>query len=181
MSHHPLFGIDLWMELLEPCCYDMTLAISSGCADPTEKPFCVSPSSSSLPPERAAGDTWGITYCVVRRIKVVTKSLSDSTICLLWIVPYRHFRMCRCWMPDLCDSVLNAACFPSSCPGQCGGSWHSGCAFCTVWSHICFRLIFLGEMQTDVWMREKNKPTEFGILMNFKLHCVFHFPSVCVL
>lgn len=181
MSHHPLFGIDLWMELLRPCCYDVTLAISSGCADPTEKPFCVSPSSSSLPPEKAAGDTSGITYCVVRR-SAMDQSCHQKPFwqhhLSFFNCSYKYFGMCWCCMPDVGENVLNAVCFPSSCPGQWGGTWHSGCAFCTVWSRICFRLLFLGEMQADVWMRKEKK---FGILMNFKLDCIFHFPSVSVL
>ena len=167
MSHHPLFGIDLWMELLQPCCYGVTLAISSGWADPTEKPFCVSPSSSSLSPERAAGDTSGIMYCVVGR-SAMHQSCHQKTfwqrhLSFFFNCSYKYFGMCWCCTPDLCENVLNAVRFPSSCPGQCGGTQHSGCAFCTMRSPICFRLPFLGDASwcMDEGKKKQTKSLEF--------------------
>lgn len=76
---------------------------------------------------------------------------------------YKYFGMCWCCMPDLCENVLNAVCFPSSCPGQCGGTQHSGCAFCTMRSPICFRLPFLGDASwcMDEGKKKQTKSLEF--------------------
>lgn len=89
MSHHPLFGIDLWMELLKPCCCDVTLAISSGCADPTEKTLLCQSVFIQFAPCKSCWRYFRNNCTVLsdlQWIEFVIRNLSDNTICLFFLI-----------------------------------------------------------------------------------------------